>query len=137
MEIQTTRFGPLELDEQTVIEFPWGIPGFETAKRFVLLEHREGPFQWLQAVDQPEVAFVVCPPESMGLGYKVPEKEMEFIGIEEPKDLLVLMMISFDREGKSVRPHVRGPLLFNASDRKAFQWTLESKEVQKYLRKTQ
>ncbi|OIQ02514.1 MAG: hypothetical protein AUK55_00655 [Syntrophobacteraceae bacterium CG2_30_61_12] len=133
MEVQTSRFGPLDLPENTFIEFPWGLPGFETSKRFVLLEHREGPFQWLQAVDQPEVAFVVCPPEVMGLHYTVPPDKQAPIGIQQDQDLLLLVLVSFDRATGNLRPHVRGPLLFNAANRKGYQWSLENGELPKYL----
>lgn len=129
MQIETTRFGALDLDEKTFIHFPWGIPGFEELKRFVLLDHREGPLKWLQAVDEPSVAFVVCPPETVGLRYRVPEDKVTPIQLETPEDLVLLVMVSFDREDRSLRVHLRGPLLFNAGNRQAYQWTIDSGEI--------
>lgn len=133
MQIETSRFGTLELGEDVCIEFPWGIPGFGNLKRYVLLEHRNGPFQWLQAVDDPEVAFVVCAPDVLGYRYGIPTDKGEPIDLEQPDDLGILIMVCFDRENKSLRPHLRGPLLLNASNRKAYQWVIDTPELEQVL----
>lgn len=137
MQIQTTRFGALDLDESTFIHFPWGIPGFEELKRYVLMDHREGPLQWLQAVDEPSVAFVVCPPEVVGVRYTVPEERITPIQVETPEDLVLLVMVSFDPTDKNLRLHLRSPLLFNASNRQAYQWTIDSSEIARFVEKIQ
>ncbi len=137
MQIQTTRFGALDLDESTFIHFPWGIPGFEELKRYVLMDHREGPLQWLQAVDEPSVAFVVCPPEVVGVRYTVPEEKITPIQVETPEDLVLLVMVSFDPTDKNLRLHLRSPLLFNASNRQAYQWTIDSSEIARFVEKIQ
>lgn len=133
MKIETTRFGTLELGEDVFIEFPWGIPGFGNLRHFVLLEHRNGPFQWLQAVDDPSVAFVVCDPHVLGYRYSIPSDKGEPIDLHHPDDLALLIMVSFDRENKSLRPHLRGPLLLNASNRKAYQWVIDTPELDQVL----
>ena len=131
MLIETSRFGTLDLDENVVIEFPWGIPGFEPIKRYVLLEHREGPFQWLQAVDEPGLAFVVCEPEVVGVRYSVPPEKALSIRLEAAEDLVVLIMVSFDRQQKRMSPHWRGPMLFNSSSRLGCQWSMDEEEFKK------
>jgi flagellar assembly factor FliW len=133
MLIETSRFGTLDLDEGAFIEFPWGIPGFEQVKRYVLLEHGQGPFQWLQAVDEPNLAFVVCDPEVIGLRYSVPREKAMSIRLEAPEDLVVLVMVSFDRRQKRMSPHWRGPMLFNSSSRLGCQWSMDEKEFKKYV----
>lgn len=135
MQIETTRFGTLDLDESTFIHFPWGIPGFEELKRYVLMDHREGPFQWLQAVDDPTVAFVVCPPEVVGVRYSIPEEKGTPIQLQTAEDLVLLVMVSFDQADKNLRIHMRGPLLFNASNRQAYQWTIDSNELPRFMEK--
>jgi flagellar assembly factor FliW len=134
MEIQTSRFGRLELEDNAVIQFPWGLPGFESNRRFVLMEHREGPFQWLQAVDAPDVAFVVCPPRVLGLRYTIPANKKSPIEIEKDEDLLVLIMVSFDRGSGKIKPHLTGPLLLNAETRKGYQWTLDARDLHRLVK---
>lgn len=134
MQIETTRFGILDVEEEVVIHFPWGIPGFEQLKRFILMQHRQGPFQWLQAADDPAVAFVVCPPETFGVSYRVPADPKQAIGLDQQEDLVILIMVSFDRAQAAACPHLRGPLLFNAASRQALQWTLDSNELSRYIK---
>ena len=136
MRIETSRFGLLDLEESVFIHFPWGIPGFEQLKHYVLLEHRQGPFRWLQATEDAHVAFLVCPAEHMGFKYRVPEEQTSAIGLKQTEDLVVLIMVSFDREQKSIRPHLQGPLLFNAAMRLACQWIVDPAELPSYLEKT-
>ena len=134
MRIRTARFGVLELNNDRVIHFPWGMPGFEGLKRYVLLEYDPEPLRWLQAVDDPNVAFIVCPPEALGVKYYVPHVRTLPLGLESKEDLLVLIMISINRVDLSIRPHLRGPLLFNIQNRSGYQWTMDSKELDQYLR---
>lgn len=135
MRIETTRFGSLELSEAVFIQFPWGIPGFENLKRYVLLEHGKGPFQWLQAVDEPAVAFVVCAPETLGFKYKIPREKGRTIHLDDWDDLLVLIMVSFDRTNSAIRPHQCGPLLFNTASKIGCQWTIDVKDLPRYVGK--
>ncbi|MCK8602384.1 flagellar assembly protein FliW [Desulfoferrobacter suflitae] len=134
MRIETARFGILQLSRDAVIHFPWGIPGFENLKKYVLLDHREGPFKWLQSVDDPQVAFIVSPPEVVGVTYQIPESQLRHLQLEDREDLVVLVMISFDRRKNIPRPHFTGPLLFNAKNRQALQWSIDPRELPKYQR---
>jgi flagellar assembly factor FliW len=133
MQFDTTRFGKLEIDEKELIHFPWGIPGFEAIKSYILLQYRDGPFQWLQSVEEPSVAFVVCPPGVIGLEYDIPESKTKPIELENQDDLLVLNIVSFNPDNKQMRFHVRSPLLFNASTRLGYQWTMEGDDLKKHL----
>jgi flagellar assembly factor FliW len=137
MLIETSRFGALDLEEKVFIEFPWGIPGFEHVKRYVLLEHRQGPFRWLQAVDEPDLAFVVCEPEVVGFRYGVPAEKGRPISLQSSEDLVVLIMVSFDRLQKRISPHWRSPLLFNSSSRLAYQWSMDEADFKKYVQEVE
>jgi flagellar assembly factor FliW len=133
MQANTTRFGTIEVKEGELINFPWGIPGFEELKSYVLLQYKNGPFQWLQSMEEPSVAFVVCPPDFIGIEYRVPDSKTSLIRLERKVDLLVLNIVSFDREKGSMRFHVRSPLIFNAATRVGYQWTMEQDELKHHL----
>ena len=63
MNVHTTRFGTVDLDEKRIITFPAGLLGFSSFKSFALLQpDDEGVFFWLQSLDSPELAFVVTDP---------------------------------------------------------------------------
>ena len=133
MQVNTTRFGIIEVAEKELISFPWGVPGFEQLKSYVLLEYKNGPFQWLQSVEEPAVAFVVCSPDFLGLVYTAPEAKKKLIKLDKDEDLVFLNIVSFNREKRAVRFHIKSPLLFNVSARIGYQWTMENEELKGYL----
>ena len=133
MQVETSRFGKIEIKETELITFPWGIPGFENLKSYVLLEYKNGPFQWLQSVEEPSVAFVVCPPDFLGLVYTAPDAKKRLIKLENEDELVVLNIVSFDREKGAMRFHIKSPLLFNVSARIGYQWTMEADELKGHL----
>ncbi len=133
MQVDTSRFGLIEVEEKELITFPWGIPGFENLKNFVLLEYKNGPFQWLQSTEQPGVAFVVCTPEFLGMTYSAPEAKKKLIGLKRDDDLVVLNIVSFNQETKAIYFHVKSPLLFNVAARVGYQWTMETDEIKGHL----
>jgi flagellar assembly factor FliW len=133
MQVNTTRFGIIEVAEKELINFPWGVPGFEELKSYVLLEYKNGPFQWLQSVEEPAVAFVVCSPDFLGLVYTAPEAKKKLIKLDKDDDLVFLNIVSFNREKRAVRFHIKSPLLFNVAARIGYQWTMETDELTGYL----
>lgn len=133
MQVDTTRFGKIEIAEKELITFPWGIPGFEELKSYVLLEYKNGPFQWLQSVENPAVAFVVCAPDFLGMAYSAPDAKKRLINLEHDEDLVVLNIVSFNREQGAIRFHVKSPLLFNVAARIGYQWTMEVDELTGHL----
>ena len=133
MQVETSRFGIIEVGEKELISFPWGIPGFEQLKSYILLEYKNGPFQWLQSVEEPAVAFVVCPPDFLGLEYTASDSKKKLIKLEDIGDLVVLNIVSFDRETRAIRFHVKSPLLFNVAERIGYQWTMEAEELKRHL----
>jgi flagellar assembly factor FliW len=54
MELETTRFGTIRIQADDIITFEEGLVGLSQYRRFVLIRHdSEGPFWWLQSVDEP------------------------------------------------------------------------------------
>ncbi|MBI5865551.1 MAG: flagellar assembly protein FliW [Planctomycetes bacterium] len=70
MLIETTRFGPVEIDESRIVCFREGILGFPNHQRFALIQTSQDPlFFWLQSVDDPSLAFVTCDPAAFVADY--------------------------------------------------------------------
>ncbi len=65
MEIQTTRFGVMSIEDERLMTFPNGLLGFPSHTRFALIQTgSENYFFWLQSVDDPHLAFVVTDPST-------------------------------------------------------------------------
>jgi flagellar assembly factor FliW len=60
--IESSRFGEVEVDPQTVIEFPEGLIGLGGSRFALLARDPETPFLWLHSLDDPELALPVTNP---------------------------------------------------------------------------
>ena len=127
MKIITSRFGEIDIDENKIIAFPMGIPGFSDLKRYVLIEYKD-PIKWLQAMDDPDVAFIVANPFAIFPDYSVDiQDDMEaLLGISEPKDLVVLNILTVRDSG--ITANLKGPLVMNSANFKAAQILLEDEK---------
>jgi flagellar assembly factor FliW len=125
LQFKTTRFGTLEVDKDRIIQFPQGIPGFSHIKNYVLLDHKDTPLKWLQAVDDPDVAFLVVEPSIVVSDYSISidDKTRELIELEREEDLAVLLIIRV--EGQKVIANLQGPLVLNAAKMKGIQMIIE------------
>ena len=69
MVVESVRFGTLDIDEQNIIRFPEGLPGFQAEKAFAFIPYGpQSPFAFLQSVNQPELTFLVVEPTKKSLG---------------------------------------------------------------------
>ena len=129
MQVQTTRFGPVELEQERIITFPKGILGFPQQREFVLLQTSdEGNFFWLQSVDRPELAFVVCDPLLLVPDYKVPMKAEEFAQISLSSMEQAQVLIIVNKVDRSLTGNLQGPLVINAANRQGLQLVLSEKK---------
>ena len=77
MLIESTRFGQLEIDGERIIRFEDGLLGFAGCKHFALVQTCDDPvFFWLQSLEDPTIAFVVCDPHAFVPDYTVPESSL-------------------------------------------------------------
>ncbi len=128
MQIQTSRFGTIEIDETRITVFPKGLVGFPTCQRFALIQtNDEGVFFWLQSVDRPELAFVVCDPRIFVPDYRVPVKQedLETIELEDAEQAQVLVIVN--KVDNMLTGNLQGPLVVNAQKLLAKQLVLSDK----------
>lgn len=131
MRIKTSRFGEVAVDESAVISFPEGVLGFPESRRFVIFDGPEGtPFKWLQAVDDPALAFVICDPFLFKSDYRpaLPEAELAPLAIEKSEDLVVCVILSIPADPWQMTANLLGPLIFNASRKLGRQVVLAGTE---------
>lgn len=127
MKIMTTRFGEIECPEGDLIEFPEGILGFEDMKRYVLVDIPEfAPLRWLQSVEAPWLAFVLCDPAMLLPDYRVqvPRKDMEVIGLTQEGQGFVYVLLVVGDGARPTTANLKGPLVFNFTARLAKQVVL-------------
>jgi flagellar assembly factor FliW len=133
MDIQSTRFGTLSVDDERIIDFPSGLLGFPEHRRFALIQTgEENYFFWLQSVDEPNLAFVVADPGIFFKGYEVPlrdETRQELqLGAEEGAERFLQVFVICNKVGEWLTGNLLGPLVVNAGNRLAQQVVLTEKK---------
>lgn len=125
VRFETSRFGTIEIGEEKIVSFPEGILGFPDLTRYILLDYKDTPIKWLQAVDHPDVAFIVAEPATVTADWPVALRYdvREFLGIERDDDLAVLLILRVEQG--NVVANLNGPLAINANRRIGVQAILD------------
>jgi flagellar assembly factor FliW len=129
MQIQSSRFRWLSVEDNRIMTFPRGLLGFPTHKRFALIQtNSENYFFWLQSIDDPTLAFVVTDPGIFFKDYNVPVREetVTELELDEPEFLQTFAICN--RVGEWLTGNLLGPLLVNSKNRLATQVVLTEKK---------
>jgi flagellar assembly factor FliW len=128
MIIETSRFGRMDVDGDRLINFEQGVLGFPSEQRYALIQTGENSgFYWLQAVNRPELAFVVCDPRLFVPDYRVPVKKEDLgqIGLEDTEGAQVFIIVN--KVDDLLTGNLQGPLVINTQTRAARQLVLSDK----------
>lgn len=132
MEIETTRFGHVEIDEKLIITMPHGILGFEDFKRYCILDHfdKESPFKWLQSVDDPSLAFVITDPLIFLPQYRarVPAQDVGDIKLTDAAKAVTAVIVNIKRDHSEITVNLQGPIVINPEARLAKQVIIRDSE---------
>jgi len=133
LKVLTRDFGEIEADQENIIKFKNGLPGFEELKKFVIIPlSDDSPFMVVQSLDEVEVAFTVIEPGNFMSDYKFEisdniEKELEICSIE---DVLVLNIITLQEKLKESTVNLSAPLVININKNLGRQVILDDKRYE-------
>jgi flagellar assembly factor FliW len=141
VNIVTTRFGEIDIDESKIIDMRGGIIGFEHLKKYVLhIKDDNNLFWWFQSIDDGAIAFVVINPYSAKADYEamISDNDVKLLEIEDAEDVVLLAIVTIRQNPFSVSVNLRAPLVINAKKKIARQIVLEDAQypVQYYLTAT-
>jgi flagellar assembly factor FliW len=129
MEIQTSRFGRISVEDERLITVPNGLLGFPSFTRYALIQSgQEQYFLWLQSVDEPSLAFLVTDPSLFFKDYNVPvwKETAQELQLADPATLQVFVICN--KVGEWLTGNLLGPLLVNAQNHLAQQVVLTEKK---------
>jgi len=129
VEITTSRFGRLNLDEDKLIFFKSGIPGFENLKKYALLPQGDSTvFYWLQSVEDPKVAFLVVNPFFFFFDYdiEIPEADMCELQLNDPTRALIFVIVTIPPEDfRQATVNLLAPIIVDTQHKRGKQIVLE------------
>lgn len=129
MNIETKNFGLVSYNEEDVLHFDDGIPGFEGLRSFILLSVDEyTPFKWLQSLDDTDIAFVVIDPKVVVKDYEVriDEETVKLLEIKDINHVLVFAIVVIPDEIEKMTANLKAPIIINAENNKGMQILLDN-----------
>lgn len=125
MKVESSRFGTIEVQEESVVTFPEGLFGFPEVGSFAIVPHsKDSPFRWLQSLDNPELAFLVMDPWLVVPDYTpiISDLDAGSLGLSD-ETLKVIYAVVTVPKGKpdEMTVNLVGPILINAETREARQ----------------
>jgi len=129
LQIETTRFGRLEVDDERIITFGRGLLGFPDHTRYALIQTgSENYFFWLQCVDEPSLAFVVTDPSIFFKDYQVAIKSETQADLDLADLGMAQVFVICNKVGDWLTGNLLGPIIVNAQTRVAQQIVLTEKK---------
>ncbi|MEP0848229.1 MAG: flagellar assembly protein FliW [Phycisphaerae bacterium] len=128
MLIESSRFGRVEIDEDRIIRFREGVLGFPGHRNFALIQTSPDPvFFWLQSVDDPALAFVVCDPLAFVPEYRVPVRadDVRALEMRDLADCQVLVIVN--KVDGELTANLLGPLVIGATSLLGRQFVLSER----------
>ena len=114
--IQSDQLGEVQVEDGSVIRFADGIPGFEEFHDYVLLAVAEvAPFEWLQSVDEPALAFAVVDPHAVCSDYvpRLGRGDLTAVGLEDEAEGLLRVILTLSDDPEQITANLQAPLIIN------------------------
>jgi len=125
MDIQTTRFGRISLDEDRIIHMKRGLIGFADKQRYAVISPRpSSALHWYQSIDDPALAFVITSPRLFVPQYRIHfgEGVLEALGTSNPDELDIYVLVTIPPgRPEEMTANLIGPLVVNSRARLAEQ----------------
>jgi len=132
MKIQTSRFGVVEVTTDDLIDFPEGILGFNSLRKFVLLDDpNDDIFAWLQSCEESGVAFPVLEPELFTSGYEAPltKHDLEGLKLITQEGARTFVIITIPQDPTQMTANLKAPIVINVARRLARQCVLQDNQL--------
>jgi flagellar assembly factor FliW len=123
MNLQTKFHGEVELNEEQIIYFNTGIPGFVDEKEFCILPIEETPLFVLQSVKSDQTAFILTDPFNFFANYEfdLPEEVTEALSISTDKDVAVFVILTVQEPFEKTTVNLQAPVIINQKEKQGKQ----------------
>jgi flagellar assembly factor FliW len=116
VNIESTRFGAIEVPDDKVLEFPNGLIGLGGTRYTLISREESAPFLWLHSLDDPSLAIPVTNPWFFFSSYEVEvsDSEAERIGVSDPAQADVYVTVRAGEAIEDFRANLRAPILVSS-----------------------
>ena len=116
MQLDTIRFGLVDIDETKLITFSEGIPGLEEYCKYALLQFEESyPIIWLQSVEERGICLPVLDTFAVLTEYvfDIDDEDVKILELGGPEDLHVVSVLVIPDEIQKMTVNLAAPIIIN------------------------
>lgn len=127
MLITTKYLGAIEINEDKIIYFQAGLPGFTDEKQFIIIDLPENDvIKILQSVTTADLAFIITNPHHFHKEYefKLDESTIEALKIKEEQDVAIFSIMTLKDPFKNSTINLQAPIVINSRAKLGKQYIL-------------
>lgn len=128
MEIISSIHGKIIYEEDEVISFEKGVPGFQNLKKFVIKEVGEdSPFSILQSIEDKEIGFIVISPFLVNDKYEInlSEEITNNLKISSSNEVLLYSIVTLNSNTKEITANLKAPIVININLKQGEQYIID------------
>lgn len=128
MEILSPIHGTIVYEEDEIITFEKGVPGFQDLKNFVIKEVGEdSPFSILQSIEDKEIGFILISPFLVNDKYEInlSKEIINNLKIKSPDEVLLYSIVTLSSNMKEITANLKAPIVINLNTQNAEQYIID------------
>ena len=116
LTIESSRFGQVEIDSKSVLEFPEGLIGLDGSRYALIGDDPDAPFLWLQSLDDPSLALPVTNPHRFFADFavEVVDEDAERLGLDASGAMDVYVTVRAAPVLEDFTANLKAPILVSA-----------------------
>ena len=128
MKVNTTRFGDIDIADDKILNFVSPIIGYNEYSKFTIVEQENNElFQWLQCVENPELAFPISIPSYFNIDYnfEIDDVTQEKLELADVQIFLIYNIVTIPNSNpKGATINLLAPILINSQTNNAMQYII-------------
>ncbi len=114
--IESSRFGRVEVDPETVVEFPEGLIGLGGSRYALLASDPDSPFLWLHSIEDPSLALPVTDPHRFFPSFSVElsTEDAERLELDDVTAVAVYVTVRAAESIEDFRANLKAPILVSS-----------------------
>jgi flagellar assembly factor FliW len=119
MQLNSTRFGKIEIRDETIITFPEGLIGLGGTRYALVARDDKAVFYWLHSIDDPSLALPVTVPWPFFNDYevKLSDDDAATLELDSPQDAEIFCVVRATDQLGDFTVNLRGPIVIHGDRR--------------------
>lgn len=134
MLLNTKHFGEININEEQIITFVDGIPGFESLTKYSIIQTQEpdSAFCWMQSTENPELAFALVNPFMIKADYEfeLTQEKLDMLNIRAPEEVVVYAIVVIPDDVSKASMNLKAPIIINSTTKKGAQIIIDNSKYE-------